>query len=310
MKSKGAVIIGMMAMICFLIAGATVCLAQPEGKIGQKEWSKIIESKVAEQAGDRAIINYEDGYVEAVGIGAVDPAKVKGSNARPMCLRAATVDGYRNLLEATKGVQVDSQTTVRDFVTESDVINAAVAGLVKGAQVVNKDYLSDGTCEVTVRMSLSGKFAQTIIPKAISEEKKRETPPPAPVQPEPAPVKPVPTPAAAPVYTGMVVDARGLGARPAMSPKVVDEAGAEVYGSMIVDKTFAVSQGISGYARDLTAAQGNQRVTNNPVTVKGVSAEGAGKSDIKISNDDAGQIRSAAENLSFMKKCRVMIVLD
>jgi hypothetical protein len=317
MKSKGAVIIGMMAMICFLIAGATVCLAQPEGKIGQKEWSKIIESKVAEQAGDRAIINYEDGYVEAVGIGAVDPAKVKGTNARPMCLRAATVDGYRNLLEATKGVQVDSQTTVRDFVTESDVINAAVAGLVKGARVVNKDYLSDGTCEVTVRMSLSGKFAQTIIPKAISEEKKRETPPPAPVKPEPAPVKPepapvkpAPMPAAAPVYTGMVVDARGLGARPAMSPKIVDEAGAEVYGSMIVDKTFAVSQGISGYARDLTAAQGNQRVTNNPVTVKGVSAEGAGKSDIKISNDDAGQIRSAAENLSFMKKCRVMIVLD
>ena len=79
---------------------------------------------------------------------------------------------------------------------------------------------------------------------------------------------------------------------------------------MIVDKTFAVSQGISGYARDLTAAQGNQRVTNNPVTVKGVSAEGAGKADIKISSAEAQQIRAAAENLSFMKKCRVMIVLD
>jgi hypothetical protein len=310
MKSKGTVIIGMMAMICFFVAGAAVCLAQPEGKIGQKEWSKIIESKVAEQVGDTGIINYEDGYVEAVGIGAVDPAKVKGTNARPMCLRAATVVAYRNLLEVTKGVQIDSQTTIRDFVTESDVINAAISGFVKGARSVNTDYLSDGTCEVTLRMSLSGRFAQTIIPKAIQEQQKRETPPPAPVKPEPAPVKPVPMPAAAPVYTGMVIDARGLGARPAMSPKIVDEAGAEVYGSMIVDKTYAVSQGISGYARDLTAAQGNQRVTDNPVTVKGVSAEGAGKADIKISNDDAKQIRSATENLSFMKKCRVMIVLD
>ena len=311
MKSKGAVIIGMMAMMCFLFAGVSVCLAQGgEGQVGQKEWSKVIESKVAEQAGDRAIINYEDGYVEAVGIGAVDPARVKGTNARPMCLRAATVDGYRNLLEATKGIQVDSQTTVRDFVTESDVINAAVSGLVQGAQFVSKDYLSDGTCEVTLRMSLSGKFTQTIIPKAIQEEQKRESPPPAPVKPEPPPVKPEPATAAAPAYTGMVVDARGLGVRPAMSPKIVDETGAEVYGSMVVDKTFAVSQGISGYARDLTAAQGNQRVTNNPLTVKGVGAEGAGKADIKISNDDARQIRSAAENLSFMKECRVMIVLD
>lgn len=310
MKSKITVIIGMMAMICFLVAGAAVCLAQPEGKIGQKEWSRIIESKVAEQAGDTGIINYEDGYVEAVGIGAVDPAKVIGTNARPMCLRAATVVAYRNLLEVTKGVQVDSQTTVRDFVTESDVINTAVSGFVKGAQVINKDYLSDGTCEVTVRMSLSGKFANIIIPKAIEEQQKRPSPPPAPVKPEPPPVKPEAAPAATPVYTGMVVDARGLGVRPAMSPKIVDETGAEVYGSMIVDKTYAVSQGISGYARDLTAAQGNQRVTSNPVTVKGLSAEGAGKADIKISNDEARQIRSSGENLNFMKKCRVMIVLD
>jgi hypothetical protein len=302
MKSKGTVIVGMMAMVCFLFAGVTLCPTQGEAK--EKEWSKIIESKVAEQAGDKAIINYEDGYVEAIGTGAVDPAKVKGSNARPMCERAAKIDAFRNLLEATKGVQIDSQTTVKDFITESDVINSAVSGFVKGAQPVGKaEYLSDGTCEVTLRMSLSGKFAQTIIPKAIQEEQKRESPPPPPVKPEPAP-------AGAPVYTGMVVDARGLGARPAMSPKIVDETGAEVYGSMVVDKTFAVSQGISGYARDLTAAQGNQRVTNNPLTVKGVSAEGAGKADIKISNDEARQIRSASENLSFMKKCRVMIVLD
>jgi hypothetical protein len=303
MKSKGTVIVGMAAVICFLVAGTAVCSAQAKGKIDQQEWSRIIESKVAEQAGDRAIINYEDGYVEAVGIGAVDPANIKGTNARPMCLRAATVEGYRNLLEATKGIRVDSLTTIRDFVTESDVISAAVSGLVQGAQVISKDYLSDGTCEVTLRMSLSGRFMQTIIPRVIPEQKKHEAPPPAPV-------KPAPVPATAPVYTGMVVDARGLGARPAMSPKIVDEAGAEVYGSMIVDKTYAVSQGVSGYARDLTAAQGNQRVTDNPVTVKGLSAEGAGKADIRISNEDAGRIRATEENLNFMKKCRVMIVLD
>jgi len=106
-----------------------------------------------------------------VGIGAVDPARVKGTNARPMCLRAAEVVAKRNLLEATKGVQIDSQTTVKDFVTESDTINASVQGFVKGRWWVNKDYLSDGTCEVTVRMSLSGKFAQTIIPKPFKKIK-------------------------------------------------------------------------------------------------------------------------------------------
>jgi hypothetical protein len=108
----------------------------------------------------------------------------------------------------------------------------------------------------------------------------------------------------------MVIDARGLQARPAMSPKVLDENGKEVYGSMNVDREYAVQQGMSGYARDLTAAQSNPRVTNNPVSVKGMKTEGPGKSDIIISNADAEKIRGASDNLLFLKKCRVMIVLD
>ena len=95
-----------------------------------------------------------------------------------------------------------------------------------------------------------------------------------------------------------------------MSPRIFDENGKEVYGSANVDREYAVQQGMSGYARDLTAAQSNQRVTNSPVTVKALNTSGAGKADLIISNADAQQIRASAENASFMKKCRVMIVLD
>jgi hypothetical protein len=108
----------------------------------------------------------------------------------------------------------------------------------------------------------------------------------------------------------MVVDARGLQARPAMSPKILDENGKEVYGSTNVDRDYAVQQGVSGYARDLTAAQSNQRVTNNPVSLKGIRTDGPGRSDIIISNADADVIRSSAETMNVLKKCRVMIVLD
>jgi hypothetical protein len=107
-----------------------------------------------------------------------------------------------------------------------------------------------------------------------------------------------------------VVDARGIQARPAMSPRIYDEDGKEVYGSANVDREYAVQQGMSGYARDLTAAQSNQRVTASPITVKGLKTGGAGRSDLVISNADAQLIRASAENASFMKKCRVMIVLD
>ena len=112
------------------------------------------------------------------------------------------------------------------------------------------------------------------------------------------------------LYTGLIIDARGLDARPAMSPKIVDETGKEVYGSAYVSREFAVQQGMSGYARDLTSAQQNPRVANNPLIVKGLRTQGPGKSDIVISNADAAKILSSSENLSFLQKCRVMIVLD
>ncbi|MFA6412953.1 MAG: LPP20 family lipoprotein [Syntrophales bacterium] len=283
--------------VMMLFTGTGFCQKSGDGKVSMTEWTKIIESKVAEQSGDKGIINYEDGYVEAVGVGAPPERYMGKPNARPMALRAAQVDAYRNLLEIVQGVRIDSNTVVRDFMTESDVIRASVEGLIKGSKVMNKEYLSDGTVEVTVRMNLSGRLSQSIMPKAF--DRQPDSPPPPAVS---AP--------SGDIFTGLVIDARGLAARPAMSPKVIDENGKEVYGSMNVDRQYAIQQGMTGYARDLTAAQSNPRVTNNPVSVKGVKADGPGKCDIVISNADAEKIRASADNLSFLKKCRVMIVLD
>ena len=287
-----AIIVGLL----FLFAGAGFC----QEKVSMNEW--------VEKVGQGSV-NWSAGYIEAVGIGAPSDKSIGKANARPMAMRAAKVDAYRNLLEITKDVQVDSATTVKDFTVESDVINTQVNGLVKGAQVVKTDYMSDGTVEVTLRIPLyGGILAQTIMPLAIA---KPPVPPAPSVLEAPAPAVTAPAAPAAPVaYTGMVVDARGIQARPAMSPRVFDEDGKEVYGSANVDREYAVQQGMSGYARDLNAAQSNQRVTVNPITVKALKTSGPGKSDLIISNADAQQIRASAENMTFMKKCRVMVVLD
>ena len=298
MKSR-LMSLAVVAGILLFFAGAGFC----QDKISMNEW--------VEKVGQGSV-NWSQGYIEAVGIGAVPDRSIGKANARPMAMRAAKVDAYRNLLEITKGVQIDSATTVKDFMVESDIINSKVEGLVKGAQQVKTEYMSDGTVEVTLRMPLyGGVLAQTIMPLAIA--KQPAPPEPAPAAPAPVvetPVAPVPAPAGPAAYTGMVVDARGVQARPAMSPRVFDEDGKEVYGSANVDREYAVQQGMSGYARDLNAAQSNQRVTANPITVKALRSSGAGHSDLIISNADAQKIRSAGDNMTFMKKCRVMVVLD
>lgn len=264
---------------------------------------KVSASEWVEKIGNMGSVNWTDGYIEAVGIGAPPQRNIGTPQARPMALRAGQVDAYRNMLEVVNGVRVDSNTTIRDFTVESDIINTQVQGLVKGAKTMKQEYLSDGTVEVTVRMPLSGNFASVIVPRIL--ERKQAAPVPA------SPQAPAASPASGgEVFTGLVVDARGIQARPAMSPRIIDEKGQEVYGSMNVDREYAVQQGMSGYARDLTAAQSNARVTNSPVSVKGLKTEGAGRSDIVIANADAEKIRASGDNQSFLKKCRVMIVLD
>jgi len=291
------------AAVILLSAGVVFAEENKDGKVGMTDWTKIIDSKVTDKIGDKGLVNFEDGYIEAVGTGAPPEQYYGKPQARPMALRAAQVDAYRNLLETVQGVQIDSKTTIRDFVTESDVINTAISGMVKGAQVIKKEYLSDGTVEVTVRMPLSG-VAKAVLPQAIKDDKKEDIKEhkPVPFSKKPAPPDEV--------YTGLVIDGRGLSGRPAMSPKIFDEKGAEVYGTLIVKKDYAVQQGICGYARDLNAAQSNARVTNNPMTVKAVRAQGAGMSEFVISMDDANKIRAAKNNLTFLEKCRVMVVLD
>lgn len=241
-------------------------------------------------------INWTKGVIQGTGIGA-PPEKYYGKpQARPLALRAAKLDALRNILEVINGVRIDSKTVVKDFAVDSDIIMSKVEGMVRGAQQVKQEYLSDGTVEVTMQVNMHGGFSQLVLPKDI-------------IQVEP--VTPlVPAQNTSGVLTGLVVDARGLSARPAMAPKILDEDGQEVYGSAFVSREYAVQQGMSGYGKDLASARSNQRVTDNPLTVKGLRTEGPGHSDIVISNADASKLRNASEHLSFLKKCRVMIVVD
>jgi hypothetical protein len=111
-------------------------------------------------------------------------------------------------------------------------------------------------------------------------------------------------------YSGLIIDARGTGVLPAMSPKVIDPEGREIYGSAYVSRDFAVQQGIVGYAKSVDAARQNDRVKGNPLVIKGLESKGQNKADVVISAEDANALRDIAQNQNFMRQTRVMIVLD
>jgi hypothetical protein len=249
---------------------------------------------VEQLVGSTGKVDWTTGMITAVGIGAPPAQPANAAQARAMAERAAQVVALRNLLEAVKGVRVDSTTTVENFMVSSDIIKTEVSGFIQGAMPVDKKYMSDGSVEVTVGMRLTGALADALLPKGAS------------------PMTPTTVPGGAPgqLYTGLIVDARGLGVRPAMAPRILNEDGKEIYGSAWINRDYAVREGMVGYLKDPTAAQTNPRVTDKPMMVKALRVSGDARVDTVISNADAAAIQGASQNLSMLEKCRVIILVD
>ncbi|UCF34083.1 MAG: LPP20 family lipoprotein [Phycisphaerales bacterium] len=69
--------------------------------------------------------------------------------------RAAEADAFRKLAEAVYGVQITSDTYVRDFITESDQIRSYVDTFVKGVRLGPPRYYEDGVCEVDAEVTVA-----------------------------------------------------------------------------------------------------------------------------------------------------------
>jgi len=274
-------------VLALLVLMSGIAFAQLQGSVRD----------VIDPVGSTGKVDWTTGVITAVGIGAPPAQPANAAQARAMAERAAQVVALRNLLEAVKGVRVDSTTLVENFMVTSDAIRTEVSGYVQGAMVMDKKYMSDGSVEVTVGMKLTGALADSLLPKGPLTQ--------------PTGIAGTLTPATpGQAYTGLIVDARGLGVRPAMVPKILNEDGKEVYGSAWVNRDYAVREGMVGYLKDPAAAQANPRVTDKPLMVKALKVTGDGRVDLVVTNADAAMLHGAAQNLSFLEKCRVIVLVD
>ncbi len=72
-----------------------------------------------------------------------------------LAMRAARVDAMRKLAERINGLVISSETSVKDFVAESDVIQSSMMGWLRGMREVGKPtYTPDGICEVTLEVTV------------------------------------------------------------------------------------------------------------------------------------------------------------
>jgi hypothetical protein len=290
-------------IICFLLLlGCFTGGLQATGETGFQLVSKT----------GTAVINWTDGVLNAVGSGTPPEAYFGDERGREVALTAAIEDARRKLMSAVKGIVIDAGGSVGDLIENSSIVQEAVKEMVDSAEVVQQEFTTDGSVEVTVQMSMNGGFSQLVLPEVIRQiesVKPISTSPGFGAEEDIVDVSTFTEIVTGP-YTGMIVDGRGIGITPCMVPRVCDENGQEVFGPAYASREFAVQNGMIGYVSDMDAAARHPRVADRPLILKGLRTGGTGNCDVVVSNVDAARLRSAFENLALLRQCRVMIVMD
>ena len=259
-------------------------------------------------------INYGDRTIQAIGIGFIPENVINAGQARRSAMRIAKQDALRQLIEIVNGVNVTSETTVSGAMFD-DVIKTQVQGAIRGArQIGQPKYLSDTSVEVVYEVKMAD-ISRVLLPMA-------ENAPTLTFDDTNVAVSG--TVAAAPEQqqagtdtgvksggvTGIIIDGTGLGLRPAMSPRILNQGGSVVYGPGQYSRDYAAANGVAGYAKSLDQAKSDTRVQGNPLIIRAASTSGSTSADVIISNADAGRLAVADRTAGLLKNCRVMFVLD
>ena len=265
------------------------------------EWLNEQKLSVTQSPAD-AFVN---GYILVAAEGLPKPGSASPGQKRLTAERAAEVLAYRKLAEFLDGVAVIGDSFVKDAELHYDVVRAAVAGFVKGARVVHKEYNKEDEMALVIMkvgMTGPGSFADALYAKILKPDIKKELVEPAPLYKH----KPVPLEER---YDGLIIDATEHNFRPALINRIFTPKGEILYDPSKVSQKVLVEQGCGEYTNSVDKARAalEQRGTKNPLIVKATGA--VNPSDLQVSDDDAVRIFSANQKANFLASAKVAFVL-
>lgn len=199
---RKAIVMAVISVLA-LAGGAASVLAADWWEEEQTNLVQTREGKDAEGNPYKVVANWEDGYVEATGMGTADPrTAVNDAQALAMAEDAARVRAYGQLAEEVLGFNITSDITVVNGLAEKSEQRLRLEGFLKGARVIEKqsEWLPDGSPMVTVRVGivLNRKHPGISAPSpAPPKPVERPTPPPPVVEQPVSPPPVTPPPVAA-----------------------------------------------------------------------------------------------------------------
>ncbi len=231
--------------------------------------------------------------------------------------RQETEELEARALQALRGVSYDRDWTVAAFLGAHPKQAGKLERMTLQHRKSNTRFRSDGVMSVSYEFPITGNVMEQLLPETAARKLLGKVACPCCGQewPEdreaPADVELVPLEDEnAPVYSGILFDCRGMDFEYALLPRVVTEAGDEVYGPDFTDDEYLAEQGIVGYYQDETEAMVSERTGSNSLTVRVLAVDGSNRCDFIVSDYDAARVHGTMANLELMAQCRVGFLVD
>ena len=243
---------------------------------------------------------------EAVG----NPNAVSPAQREQGAKRAAEVMAQRSVAEYLNGFALVGDTLVKDGMLEYDSVRSAVNGVVKGVQVVCKDYSPEkDSAIVIVKLGMHGPqgFGSAIYEKMFKDPELKKSL--TEVDGKQArkykhKVEPLDE-----KYDGLIIDASEQNFKPALFNRIFSSKNELLYDPSKVSPKVLVEQGCGEYTNTVEKARASldARGIKNPLIVKAVGTVSA--ADLQVSDQDAVTIFSANQKGSFLEGAKVAFVL-
>jgi hypothetical protein len=240
-------------------------------------------------------VDWSGRTVRARGTGVMDLNNPNKAQARLMAERAAVVVAQRNLLEIIKGVRVDSDTRVQNYMTDYDVVYTHVDGMVRGARQrgPSKYDSTAGTVEVELEVPMYGDSSlESVLAPVLSG--------PGGGGVSAASLSPQ-TREFLRQYSGLVFDGGGTGLKPAMFPKIYDENG-----NLLLDtRDYLKYAGQSGtyavqFINSVDRVLARPEFSSQPLVLKVKEIRGKLGTDIVLGSGEAGKVKWLKDGFKFL----------
>ena len=274
-------------------------------------------------------INWTKGYLVCSG------TSEEGQSEYAATLSAKVI-AQRNMLEFVKGVRIDSTTTIKDGMLQSDIIKASVKGIIRGARVINIQYEKEKRrATVQIKVSLYKDILNAILnPKIASNnilqkflsifllhageydyedlktlKKLLEDFKQANNKEAEMFVGKLIKAIESNKFTGVVIDASNINNFDlAMIPKIRTSDGKEIYPKKFLTKESLIEKnGPVSYEIGLEDAIKNKRVYNKPIFLKATKVYGKRYSDLVLDKKSSNLLKNVDKTL--FKEAKIVILV-